>query len=125
MEPYELGETIADKNVTANMVNFEQEDDVACLLFSARFLQKNYGYDYQETISHYENIQDGGSGAGNGFADPELSEAKEDILLGFCSRVDQIMRLSEDGYVYHRVKDDSKPNGWDYVLETLKKAGDA
>lgn len=49
--------------------------------------------------------------------DPYLSEAQEDVLLGCVARIHEIMKLSEDGYFYHKVKDPSKPNGWDYVLE--------
>jgi hypothetical protein len=118
MNPYELGESIADKSITVNMINFEQEDDTACLLFAAKYLQEKCGYNYGDTIAHYENIQDGGAGCGNGFSDPFLTDAQEDVLLGFCSRVNQIQQLSEDGYVYHKVKDNNKPSGWDYVLET-------
>lgn len=115
MTPYEIGRNLADTYFKSNMANFEQDDDEACLVFAAKLLQEKAGYDYQETIEHYSDDR---SFRG---LDPYLSEIQEDVLLGCAGRINEIMKLSEDGYFYHKVKNPDKRGEFDYVLETVSK----
>ncbi len=81
----------ADEHFKPNMVN-NPEDDEAMIEICKKVMRDN-GIPY--------------------------TEENEDDWLEFVYRANELCELQEKGYYYHRVKDDSKPSGWDYVAEIL------